>query len=256
MVCGTRSQRAVRRSSCCSTRTLCLFRNILQRTQGLFEESDVGTVQTPQHFFNRDPAQMNLLPSTVWPDEQRFFFNVFMPCRDAWGAAFCCGTSAVIRVSALQASGGMAIDTLTEDLLTTYKLREHGFRTIYLNERLSMGLAPESFSEFITQRSRWYLGTIQQVFTRWFIGPARLTLILRVGLLDSVLYWFSGAIFKLMILFAPIVFWFTGTAVIRATVPELLYWMGPAIAASLLFTLALSEKLVLPVIALRMSRNF
>jgi hypothetical protein len=59
----------------------------------------------------------------------------------------------------------------------------------------------------------------------------------------------SGAIFKLMILFAPIVFWFTGTAVIRATVPELLYWMGPAIAASLLFTLALSEKLVLPVIA-------
>jgi cellulose synthase (UDP-forming) len=226
------------------------FRHILQRTLGQFEEADVGIVQTPQHFFNRDPVQMNLLSSTVWPDEQRFFFNVFMPCRDAWGAAFCCGTSAVIRVAALQACGGMATDTVTEDLLTSFKLREHGFRTIYLNERLSMGLAPESLSEFITQRSRWCLGTIQQVFTRWsFFGRARLPLILRVGLLDSVLYWFSGAIFKLMVLLAPIVFWFTGTAVIRATPAELVFWMGPAVAASFLFTLALSEKLVLPIIA-------
>lgn len=226
------------------------FRNILQRTLGLFEESDVGIVQTPQHFFNCDPVQMNLMSSAVWPDEQRFFFNVFMPCRDAWGAAFCCGTSAVIRVSALQACGGMATQTVTEDLLTTFKLREHGFRTIYLNERLSMGLAPESLSEFITQRSRWCLGTIQQVFTRWsFVGPARLPLILRIGLLDSALYWLSGAIFKLMVLFAPILFWFTGTTVIRASISDLLYWMAPAAAASILFTLALSEKLVLPVVA-------
>jgi glycosyltransferase involved in cell wall biosynthesis len=94
------------------------------------------------------------------------------------------------------------------------------------------------------------LGLFEEVFTRWsFVGPTRLPLILRIGLLDSVLYWVSGAIFKLMVLFAPILFWFTGTAVIRASISDLLYWMAPAAAASILFTMALSEKLVLPVLA-------
>jgi len=109
---------------------------------------------------------------------------------------------------------------------------------------------PESPSEFINQRSRWCLGTIQQVFTRWsFLGPARLPFILRLGLFDSVLYWFSGAIFKLMVLLAPILYWFTHSAVIRGSFSDLLYRMAPAVAASFLFSLALSQKLVLPVIA-------
>ena len=155
-----------------------------------------------------------------------------------------------VSIHGAMATGQSDLWVTTFPTVTTFKLREHGYRTIYLNERLSMGLAPESLSEFITQRSRWCLGTIQQVFTRWsFLGPARLPLILRVGLLDSVLYWFSGAIFKLMILLAPILYWFSGTTVIRARIPDLLYWMAPAVAASFLFTLGLSEKLVLPVIA-------
>ena len=99
-------------------------RNILERTLGLFEEPDVGIVQTPQHFFNSDPIQSNLLCASVWPDEQRFFFSAFMPCKDAWGAAFCCGTSAVFRVAALRATGGMATETVTEDMLTTFRMEE------------------------------------------------------------------------------------------------------------------------------------
>ena len=65
-----------------------------------------GLVQTPQHFFNRDPIQSNLLVGHVWPDEQRFFFDHVLASKDAWGAAFCCGTSSVIRVEALEACGG------------------------------------------------------------------------------------------------------------------------------------------------------
>jgi cellulose synthase (UDP-forming) len=37
--------------------------SILKRTFGLFEEKDVGIVQTAQHFFNADPVQTNLLCS-------------------------------------------------------------------------------------------------------------------------------------------------------------------------------------------------
>jgi cellulose synthase (UDP-forming) len=224
------------------------FRNILQRTLGFFEDPGVGIVQTPQHFFNRDPEQTNLLSAAVWPDEQRFFFNVLMPCKDAWGAAFCCGTSAVLRVSALQACGGMATETVTEDALTSFKMEEKGFHTLYLNERLSMGLAPESLSQFISQRARWCLGSMQQVFTRWsFLGSARIRWISRIAFFDAVLYWFSGAIFKLMLLSAPILFWFTGTSVLRASLAELLYWLAPAVVANFLFMLCVTEKHVLPV---------
>jgi cellulose synthase (UDP-forming) len=60
-------------------------RNILRRTLGLFKAADVGIVQTPQHFFNPDPIQSNLLCARVWPDEQRFFFNTLLACKDAWG---------------------------------------------------------------------------------------------------------------------------------------------------------------------------
>lgn len=55
---------------------------------------------------------MNLLCTSVWPDEQRSFFNVYMPSKDAWGAALCCGTSAVIRVEALEKCRGFATDTV------------------------------------------------------------------------------------------------------------------------------------------------
>ena len=142
-------------------------RQILQRTLPLFHAADVGIVQTPQHFFNPDPIQTNVMSPAVWPDEQRYFFNVLLPSLDAWDGAFCCGTSAVIRVAALEAIGGLATETVTEDMLTSFKLSEHGWRTVYLNEPLSLGLAPEGISAFVVQRSRWCLGSVQQVYTRW-----------------------------------------------------------------------------------------
>jgi cellulose synthase (UDP-forming) len=140
-------------------------RIILKRTLGLFDSPDVGIVQTPQHFFNPDPTQSNLLCATVWPDEQRFFFETLLPSKDAWGAAFCCGTSAVFRVKALEAASGLATETVTEDMLTSFKFEEHGYRTILLNEPLSIGLAPEGLQDYVSQRARWCLGAIQQIYT-------------------------------------------------------------------------------------------
>lgn len=223
-------------------------RTILQRTLGLFDDPTVGIVQTPQHFFNFDPVQSGLGCTTLWPDEQRFFFDSFMPCKDAWDAAFCCGTSAVLRIAALEASGGLATETVTEDMLTTFKLEEYGYRTIYLNERLSLGLAPESLNEYISQRSRWCLGGIQQLYTRWsFLGKGGHSWINRLAYFDSVLYWVSVSAFKLALLIAPIVFWFTGAAVIQANSRELLYYLAPMVAADLLFISSVSENRILPI---------
>ena len=223
-------------------------RTILRRVLGLFDDPTVGIVQTPQHFFNVDPVQANLFCASVWPDEQRFFFNVLMPCKDAWGAAFCCGTSAVIRVDALLASGGMAIETVTEDMLTSFQCGEYGYRTIFLDERLSLGLAPESLADFLSQRTRWCLGAIQQLFTRWsFFGSARLTFINRLAFFDTVLYWISGAAFKIMLISAPALYWFTGTSTLHATAAEIIRWMAPMLIANLIFMRYFSGNRILPI---------
>src|SRR5262249_23572424 len=69
--------------------------SFLTRAVALFRDESVGIVQTPQRFTNPDPIQGNLSVTRVWPDEQRYFFDVVMASKDSWGAAFCCGTSSV-----------------------------------------------------------------------------------------------------------------------------------------------------------------
>src|SRR5258708_35099243 len=83
----------------------------LTRSVALMRDPSIGIVQTPQHFVNADPIQGNLALSRVWPDEQRYFFDVLMASKDAWGAAFCCGTSSVIRVNPLMQIGWVSTAT-------------------------------------------------------------------------------------------------------------------------------------------------
>jgi cellulose synthase (UDP-forming) len=220
-------------------------KTILNRTLGLFDDPTVGIVQTPQHFFNPDPVQSNLLCTKVWPDEQRFFFEVLLPCKDAWGVAFCCGTSAVFRVAALELTRGLATETVTEDMLTSFKMEEYGYRTIFLNEPLSIGLAPEGLGEYISQRCRWCLGAIQQIYTRWsFIGAARLRLINRFSAIDVLLYWLFSFPFKLFMITSPMIYWWTGASVIVAD--DLLSWLGPYAAATVMFMSIYTHNRVLP----------
>jgi hypothetical protein len=95
------------------------YRNFLWRTLGLFAEPDVGIVQTPQAFFNVDHFQNNLLLQNVMMDELRFFYNHIMPCRDAWGVAFYCGSAAVLRREAIETIGGIVGGLAIEDIVTS-----------------------------------------------------------------------------------------------------------------------------------------
>jgi cellulose synthase (UDP-forming) len=133
----------------------------LKRAMSLFRDPTIGVVQTPQHFVNPDPIQINLGATKFWPDEQRFFFDIVLPAKDAWSAAFCCGTSSIVRWQPLIEIGGFPTDSVTEDYLLSLRLKEKGFLTAYLNEPLTYGLAPEGLKEYITQRSRWRLGFMQ-----------------------------------------------------------------------------------------------
>ena len=167
------------------------FPKFVERAMALHKAPDVGIVQTPQHFINPDPIQTNLDLAALWPDEQRFFFDTVMASKDAWDQAFCCGTSSIIRFEPLVRIGGFPTDSVTEDFLLSLRFKEAGYSTVYLNEPLSLGLAPEGLREYLTQRGRWCLGFMQII--RGKSGPfsrsANLSLMDRVVLVENFLAW-------------------------------------------------------------------
>jgi cellulose synthase (UDP-forming) len=221
----------------------------LRRSLSLLKESDVGIVQTPQHFINPDPLQSNLSIAGVWPDEQRYFFDVVLASKDAWGAAFCCGTSSVIRFSELQRLGGFPTDSVTEDYCATLKMKQAGFRTVYLNERLSLGLAPEGLKEYITQRSRWALG-FMQIF-RGPLGPLRrgngLGIIDRVSLIEAFLYWFGSYAFRLLGIIVPILYLLLNVHAVQADVATTLSYYVPHFVGSAIATAWMAQSRVMPI---------
>jgi cellulose synthase (UDP-forming) len=227
----------------------------LRRGAALLHDPKVALVQTPQRFFNPDPIQLNLGDAKVVPDEQRFFFDVIMPSKDAHGTAFSCGTSAIIRASALQEVGLFPTESVTEDLLLSLKLKEAGYTSVYLNEQLSIGLAPEGLGEYLTQRGRWCLGTMQIMRTRWspWSLEGRLPAVMRLHTLDTFLFWSVGSLLRLLALAIPVLYWWFGLVVMQTGIEDLLWYFAPYWIAFAAFLAKVSRGTNVPVLAEAMS---
>lgn len=225
-------------------------RDFLARALALFHNRQVGLVQTPQCFFNPDPIQHNLGISHAYPDEQRFFFDHVQPSRDAWGIAACSGTSSIVRTSALAAIGGVPTESVTEDFLLSLRLSENGWKTVYLAEPLSEGLAPEGLSEYLTQRCRWCLGMVQIV--RGPYNPLSLrhglSLAQRISVVDSFLYWTVVFQFRLACLVCPLLYWYFGIVMVSGSPAEIASYFLPAYIATLAVMNWLSRGFFMPVI--------
>jgi len=221
----------------------------LNRTLALTRDDDIGVVQTPQHFFNPDPIQNNLSLARVWPDEQRFFFDVVMASKDAWGGAFCCGTSSILRFEPLMRIGGFPTDSVTEDYLVSLRLNEIGYRTIYLNEPLSLGLAPEGLKEYVSQRSRWALGFMQ--ICRGPSGPFSTSVstpfIQRLMLVDTFLHWSATHAFRLAALVIPAVYLLFNIQAVYAAVPDAVSHLFPFLVVQTAVIAWLTRGRVLPI---------
>ncbi len=222
----------------------------LRRAAALLHDPTVGCVQTPQNFFNPDPIQLNLRGTAVIADEQRFFFDVILPSKDAHGTAFSCGTSSLVRREALLAIGLVPTESVTEDMLLSIKLAGAGWRTVYLNERLSVGLAPEGLREYLTQRGRWCLGAMQIGRSAWGpLGRARVPWLLRLHTMDTLLYWTVGSLMKLLALLVPVLYWWSGVVVMRTDLADILDHLGPSWVAWVLFLGWVSRGTHLPIMA-------
>ncbi|GAC1330610.1 MAG: cellulose synthase catalytic subunit [Bradyrhizobium sp.] len=221
-------------------------KDILKRTVGLLSNPDVAVVQTPQFYYNPDPVQHNLLAAKSWVDDQRFFFDVFQPAKDAWGCAFCVGTSFVVRRDRLAEIGGFPSQAISEDINLTYTLLARGYQTWWLNEKLSIGLSAEGIPEYITQRARWCLGTIQVALLR--NGPLRgpgFTITQRWQYLHGVLNWL-GKPFMVLLLIAPPVYWFGGLPAFEADYLSFLRYGIPALLSQIIYMGWVSRSRTLP----------
>ncbi|MCA1458760.1 glycosyltransferase [Bradyrhizobium sp. BRP22] len=223
--------------------------DFIERALALFHDSIVALVQTPQHFFNPDPIQHNLGITTAYPDEQRHFFDNVEPARDAWGIAICCGTSSVMRVHAIERIGGIPTQSVTEDFLLTLKLAENGWQTVYLNEPLTEGLAPEGLKEYIVQRGRWCLGLMQIVRSSYNpFGLHGLGLMHRIGIIDSLLYWLGTFPFRLASLICPLLYWWCGITIVNASLVDIIKFFVPYYLMVLVTLNWLSKGLFVPLL--------
>jgi len=220
---------------------------ILWRTVGLLDDK-TALVQTPQHYYSPDPIQHNLGGGRAWTEEQRFFFDVAIPAREAWGNAICVGTSFVVSRAAL-GPRGFEVDCLSEDVYGGYALVSRGWRVRYLNECLSYGAAADSVVEYIRQRVRWCQGIIQAVGLPY--GPLHapnLSLIDRLLYLEMPLYWISQYGLLALMVVAPAVYFWTGVPVFESTFDEAEAHVVPRIMASALVTYWLSGGKVMPIV--------
>ena len=201
--------------------------NFLNRTVGFFQKNKVALVQTPQSFYNSDPITRNLGLENVLVPEEELFYRLMQPIKDGAGSVVCAGTSFVVRRSALQEVGNFVTESICEDYFTGINLSAKGYKLVFLDEKLSAGLAAESITAHIDQRLRWARGTLQAFFVKSNpLTIAGLNLWQRLGHLEGIMYWFT-CIPRLFFLFAPLVCIFGGINPVLATVSDVVYIFLP-----------------------------
>jgi cellulose synthase (UDP-forming) len=199
----------------------------LECSIGLLEDPGIGLVQTPQCFMNADPVMRNLgMERWLLPDEESFY-RWIEPVRDGWGAVVCAGTSFVVKREALQQVGGFVEQALSEDFVTGIALRAKGWRLVYLQQKLSAGLAAESMLDFVRQRQRWAAGTLQSLHLE--SGPLRaknLSIGQRLAYLEGVIHWLNN-IPRLILMLMPLSYGLLGITPINISVEAILYLLVP-----------------------------
>ena len=202
-------------------------REFLLRTVGYFAEPETSFVQTPQVYYNKDMYQRNLGKNI--PNEQDFFMREMLEALAGVNAVLHVGTNAVFRRSFVKQIGGYPMGTVTEDMAVGLLLQSAGYRSVFINEALVLGLSVSSYNDLVTQRDRWCRGNIQ---TARLFHPAfrkGLDIRQRAAYANATLYWF-GSFAKMIYIFCPLLYLLTGKASVTAGWQGILVFFVPYLA--------------------------
>lgn len=202
-------------------------RSFLQLTAGWFlRDPKLALVQTPHHFFSPDPFERNLGTFGCEPNEGELFYGLVQDGNDLWNAAFFCGSCAVLRRAALEAIGGFAVETVTEDAHTALRLHRHGWNSAYLRIPQAAGLATETLAAHIGQRIRWARGMVQILRTDNPLFGKGLSPLQRLCYINAMLHFLAG-LPRLVFLTAPLAFLLLHAYIIYAPALMILLYVLP-----------------------------
>ncbi len=175
--------------------------SFLEETVPCFSDLKVGFIQTPHHFYNQDIFQRALRAGPAVPNEQDMFNHAIQGGRDGWGGSFFVGSGAVFRRAAMEQVGGFKLMSITEDIHTSQHLHAAGWKSMFVDKDVAVGLSAENLGGYFVQRKRWMQGCLQIFFKDNPLFCRGLSVRQRLGYLASLYYFF----FPL----ARVVFWAT-----------------------------------------------
>jgi cellulose synthase (UDP-forming) len=211
-------------------------RDFLKHTVGYFQrDPKLFLVQTPHFFINPNPVEKNLGTFASSPGENEMFYRSIQLGLDFWDSSFFCGSAALLRREYLEKVGGIQGDTVTEDAETALTLHARGLNSVYLARPMICGLSPETFDDFVIQRSRWTQGMLQILSLKNPLWKKGLSWKQRVCYLNSCLFWFFG-LARLVFFLSPLLYLFFGIRVYNASEWQVLGYAVPHIFGTIMVT--------------------
>ncbi|MFR9807204.1 glycosyltransferase family 2 protein [Pseudonocardia sp. RS010] len=178
--------------------------DFLRETLPFFADPTVAFVQTPQVYGN-----LNNLLSRGAGYMQTVFYRFMLPGKNRFNAAFCVGTNVVFRRSAVMEIGGIYQESKSEDVWTSLKLHERGWRSVYIATELAIGRTPETIEAYSTQQLRWATGGFEILLRSNPMGRRRtLTLDQRLQYFGTATFYLVGVAPLLLILVPPLQIYF------------------------------------------------
>ncbi|MEZ6229809.1 MAG: UDP-forming cellulose synthase catalytic subunit [Candidatus Brocadiaceae bacterium] len=211
-------------------------RDILRNTVGFFlNDEKLFLVQTPHFFINPDPFEKNLSTFGNAPSENEMFYHSVHRGLDFWNSSFFCGSAAIMRRKYLMEVGGIAGETITEDAETALSLHQKGYNSIFVDKPMVCGLSPESFDDFITQRSRWAQGMTQIFVLKNPLIARGMKLHQRLCYLSAMLFWFFG-FSRFFFYIVPSAFLLLGLKIYHASFIQIIAYALPHVIGCIIVT--------------------
>jgi len=207
-----------------------------------FKDREVALIQTPQHFFNPDPFQKNLSLEKHIANEQDLFYRAIEPGLASFGSAVCCGTNFIVRRQYVDEVGGLPENTITEDSALGLMLESKGYNILYYNKPIAAGRAPETFAEYLKQRTRWAIGNLQIFFSfsnlKYLL---RLTPVQLFFYINGMLY-FLYAFPRIVYLLTPVLFLLWDVTPVTAVVYQIVLIQLVYFIMKLFFALSMVKR--------------
>lgn len=208
--------------------------DILQHTVGwFFKDPKLALVQTPHFFINPDPVERNLGSFHRAPSENEMFYRGIQPAIDFWNATFFCGSAALLKRTCIEEMGGLVGATIVEDCESSINMHANGYHSVYIDRPLVCGLSPDTFEDFLVQRTRWCQGMLQLGFLNNPTFKSGLSWPQRICYTSFYLYWFFGFA-RFVFFIAPSLFLLMGIQIYHASMAEAAIYALPHLLCSMM----------------------